>query len=85
MEGLAQKSLSAGPRALRDSTALMLAEAARMNGPRSARHSKGVTWMEETLAASRRIAWLSLAPGRSLFRHRLLPARSKRLLRRGLA
>ena len=61
MEGLAQKSLSAGPRALRDSTALMLEEAARMNGPRSARHSKGVTWMEETPAASRRIAWLSLA------------------------
>jgi hypothetical protein len=27
---------------------------------------EGVTWMEETLAASRRIAWLSLAPGRGL-------------------
>ena len=59
---LAQQSLNAGLRAARDSTALMLEEAARMNGAAVRKaFEEGITRMEETLAASRRIAWLSLA------------------------
>jgi hypothetical protein len=60
-KGLAQQSLNAGLRAARDSTALMLEKAARMNGAgvRKA-FEEGITRMEETLAASKRIAWLSL-------------------------
>ena len=61
-KGLAQQSLSAGLRAARDNTALMLEEAARMNGAAVRKaFEEGITRMEETLAASRRIAWLSLA------------------------
>jgi Transcriptional activator TraM len=60
-KGLAQQSLSAGLRASRDNTALVLEEAARMNGaavPKA--FEEGITRMEETLTVSRRIAWLSL-------------------------
>ena len=61
-KNLAQQSLNAGLRAARDSTALMLEEAARMNGAAVRKaFEEGITRMEETLAASRRIAWLSLA------------------------
>jgi hypothetical protein len=61
-KSLAQQSLNAGLRAARDSTALMLEEAARMNGAAVRKaFEEGITRMEETLAASRRIAWLSLA------------------------
>ena len=61
-KSLAQQSLNAGLRAARDSSALMLEEAARMNGAAVRKaFEEGITRMEETLAASRRIAWLSLA------------------------
>jgi hypothetical protein len=61
-KGLAQQSLNAGLRAARDSTALLLEEAARMNGAAVRKaFEEGVTRMEETIAASRRIAWVSLA------------------------
>jgi hypothetical protein len=61
-KNLAQQSLNAGLRAARDNTALMLEEAARMNGAAVRKaFEEGITRMEETLAASRRIAWLSLA------------------------
>ena len=61
-KSLAQQSLNAGLRAARDSTALMLEEAARMKGAAVRKaFEEGITRMEETLAASRRIAWLSLA------------------------
>ena len=60
-KGLAQQSLNAGLRAARDSTALMLEEAARMNAAAVRKaFEEGVTQMEKALAASRRIAWLSL-------------------------
>ena len=58
---LAQQSLNAGLRAARDSTALMLEEAARMNAAAVRKaFEEGVTRMEQALVASRRIAWLSL-------------------------
>ena len=61
-KGLAQQSLSAGMRASRDNTALMLEEAARMNGAAVRKaFEQGLTRMEETIEASCRIAWLSLA------------------------
>ena len=61
-KGFAQQSLNAALRAARDSTALMLEEAARMNGAAVRKaFQEGVTRMEEALAASRRVAWLSLA------------------------
>ena len=61
-KNLAQQGLNAGLRAARDNTALMLEEAARMNGAAVRKaFEEGITRMEETLAASRRIAWLSLA------------------------
>jgi Transcriptional activator TraM len=60
-KSLAQQSLNAGLRASRDSTALMLEEAARMNAAAVRKaFEEGVTRMEKALAASRRIAWLSL-------------------------
>jgi Transcriptional activator TraM len=61
-KALAQQSLNAGLRASRDSTALMLEEAARMNGA-SVRKAfeEGAARMEQALAAGRRIAWVSLA------------------------
>src|ERR1700719_1868021 len=61
-KSLAQQSLNAGLRAARDSTALMLEEAARMNAAAVRKaFEEGVARIEQTLAASRRIAWLSLA------------------------
>ena len=61
-KNLAQQSLNAGLRAARDSTALMLEEAARMNAAAVRKAvEEGVARMETTLATSRRIAWLSLA------------------------
>ena len=61
-KALAQQSLNAGIQAAQNSTALLLEEAARMNG-RAVRlaFEEGVTRMEQVLAAGRRIAWLSLA------------------------
>ena len=60
-KGLAQQSLNAGLRAARDSTALMLEEAARMNGAAVRKaFEEGLARMDEALAASRRVAWLSL-------------------------
>src|SRR5258708_3314610 len=53
-KGIAQQSLNAGLRAARDSTALMLEEAARMNAAAVRKaFEEGLTRMEETLAASR--------------------------------
>jgi hypothetical protein len=61
-KGLAQQSLNAGLRATRDSTALMLEEAARMNGAAVRKaFEEGAARMEQALAAGRRIAWVSLA------------------------
>jgi hypothetical protein len=61
-KGLAQQSLNAGLRAARDSTALLLEEAARINGAAVRKaFDEGVLRMEKSLTASRRIAWLSLA------------------------
>ena len=60
-KSLAQQSLNAGLRASRDSTALMLEEAARMNGAAVRKaFEQGLTRMEEVMAASRRLTWLSL-------------------------
>jgi hypothetical protein len=60
-KGLAQQSLNAGLRAARDNTALLLEEAARMNGAAVRKaFEEGVTRIEEALAASRRITWVSL-------------------------
>jgi hypothetical protein len=60
-KALAQQSLNAGLRASRDSTASLLEEAARVNGAAVRKaFEQGVARMEESLAASRRIAWLSL-------------------------
>ena len=54
---LAKQSLNAGLRAARDSTALLLEEAARMNGAAVRKaFEEGASRMEETIAASRRIA-----------------------------
>jgi hypothetical protein len=61
-KSLAQQSLNAGLRAARDSTALMLEEAARMNGAAVRKaFEEGAARMEQALAAGRRIAWVSLA------------------------
>jgi hypothetical protein len=61
-KALAQQSLNAGLQAAQNSTALLLEEAARVNGAavRQA-FEEGVARMEQALAAGRRIAWLSLA------------------------
>ena len=60
-KALAQQSLNAGLQAAQNSTALLLEEAARMNaGAVRKAFEEGISRMEETLAASRRIAWLSL-------------------------
>ena len=60
-KNLAQQSLNAGLRASRDSTALMLEEAARMNGAAVRKaFEEGIARIEAALATSRRIAWLSL-------------------------
>jgi hypothetical protein len=60
-KGLAQQSLNAGLRAAQNSTALLLEEAARMNAAAVRKaFEEGASRMEEALAASRRIAWLSL-------------------------
>jgi transcriptional activator TraM len=60
-KGLAQQSLNAALLAARDSTALLLEEAARMNGAAVRKaFEEGASRMEETIAAGRRIAWLSL-------------------------
>ena len=60
-KALAQQSLTAGLQAAQNSMALLLEEAARMNGGavRQA-FEEGVARMEQALAAGRRIAWLSL-------------------------
>jgi hypothetical protein len=61
-KSLAQQSLNAGLRAARDSTALMLEEAARMNGATVRKtFEEGVARIEAALATGRRIAWVSLA------------------------
>jgi Transcriptional activator TraM len=61
-KGLAQQSLNAALLAARNSAALMLEEAARVNGAAVRKaFEQGVARMEESLAAGRRIAWLSLA------------------------
>jgi hypothetical protein len=61
-KALAQQSLNAGLQAAQNSTALLLEEAARMNGAAVRKaFEEGVTRMEEAIAPSRRIAWLSLA------------------------
>jgi hypothetical protein len=61
-KGLAQQSLNAGLRVARDSTALMLEEATQMNAAAVRKAFKeGAARMEETIGASRRIAWMSLA------------------------
>jgi Transcriptional activator TraM len=61
-KALAQQSLNAALLAARNSTASLLEEAARVNAAavRKALEQGGAR-MEESLAASRRIAWLSLA------------------------
>jgi hypothetical protein len=61
-KALAQQNLNAGLWAVQNSTALLFEEAARMNaGTVRKAFEEGVARMEETLAASRRIAWSSLA------------------------
>ena len=60
-KGLAQQSLNAALLAARDNTALLLEEAARMNSAAVRKaFEEGTARIEETLAASRRVAWLSL-------------------------
>jgi hypothetical protein len=61
-KGLAQQSLNAALLAARNSTASLLEEAARVNGAAVRKAlEQGVARMDESLAASRRIAWLNLA------------------------
>ena len=61
-KALAQQSLNAGLQAAQKSTALLLEEAARMNATVvSKAFDEGASRIEHSLAASRRIAWLSLA------------------------
>jgi hypothetical protein len=61
-KGLAQQSLNAALLAARNSTASLLEEAARMNAAAVRKAlEQGVARMEESLAASRRIARLNLA------------------------
>ena len=60
-KGLAQQSLNAALLATRNSTASLLEEAARVNGATVRKAlEQGVARIEESLAASRRIAWLNL-------------------------
>ena len=60
-KGLAQQTLNAALLAARNSTASLLEEAARVNGAAVRKGlEQGVARMEESLAASRRIAWLNL-------------------------
>jgi hypothetical protein len=60
-KGLAQQSLNAALLAARNSTASLLEEAARVNGTAMRKAlEQGVARMEESLAASRRIARLNL-------------------------
>ena len=59
---LAQQSLNGALRAARDNIALLLEEAARTNaGAVRAAVQDGVERLEQALAVSRRIAWVSLA------------------------
>jgi hypothetical protein len=59
---LAQQSLNAALLAARNSTASLLEEAARVNSAAVRKAlEQGIARMEESLAASRRIAWLNLA------------------------
>src|SRR5580693_9239571 len=60
-KALAQQSLNAGLQAAQQGTALLLEEAARMNAAavRQA-FEEGASRIEHSLAAGRRIAWLSL-------------------------
>jgi hypothetical protein len=61
-KALANQSLNAALRAARDSTAALLEEAARSNaGAVRAAVQEGVERLEQALAVSRRIAWVSLA------------------------
>jgi Transcriptional activator TraM len=60
-KALAQQSLNAGLQAAQNSTALLLEEAARMNGAAVRKaFEEGITRMEVAIAASRRIATWSL-------------------------
>ena len=60
-KALAQQSLNAGLQAAQNSTALLLEEAARVNGAAVGQaFQESVARIEQTLAAGRRIAWLSL-------------------------
>ena len=69
-KALAQQSLNAGLQAAQQSTALLLEEAARMNGGAVRKaFEEGVARMERALAAGRRIAWLSF-DGRARGPHR---------------
>ena len=61
-KAIAQKTLNAGLQAAQQSTALLLEEAARMNGAAVRKaFEEGIGRTEQALAAGRRIAWLSLA------------------------
>jgi len=61
-KALTQQSLNAGLQTAQNSTALLLEEAARMNGGAVRKaFEEGVARVEQALAAGRRIAWLSLA------------------------
>ena len=61
-KNLANQSLNAALRAARDSSALLVEEAARSNaGAVRAAIQEGVQRLENALALSRRIAWLSLS------------------------
>ena len=61
-KALAQQSLTVGLQAAQNSTALLLDEAARVNGAAVRRaFEEGASRIEHSLAAGRRIAWLSLA------------------------
>jgi Transcriptional activator TraM len=60
-KALAQQSLNAGLQAAQKSTALLLEEAARMNAAAVRKaFDEGASRIERSLAAGRRIAWLSL-------------------------
>jgi Transcriptional activator TraM len=60
-KGLAQQSLNAALLATRNSTASLLEEASRVNGATVRKAlEQGVARIEESLAVSRRIAWLNL-------------------------
>jgi hypothetical protein len=60
-KSLANQSLNAALRAVRDSAAALIEEAARTNaGAVRAAVQEGVERLEQALVASRRVAWLSL-------------------------